>query len=160
MAGEGAASRRELSSPGLDEILGRYAPQDDGKNKHMMKLMEWIRRVSSTKYTRALEADVARLRAENRALLNSILGIAGVPPVVVADNDVSPATGLKPVASKPGAGSSGTRAIGPPRSNVPRNGLVTAAEPKVAPMRRRSWQQIYRLLEMNSARKKETGDIL
>jgi len=38
--------------------------------------------------------------------------------------------------------------------------LVTAAEPKVAPMRRRSWQQIYRLLEMNSARKKETGDIL
>ena len=88
----------------------------------MMKLMEWIRRVSSTKYTRALEADVVRLRAENRALLNSILGIAGVPPVVVADNDVSPATGLKPVALKPGAGSSGTRAIGPPRSNVPRNG--------------------------------------
>jgi hypothetical protein len=71
--------------------------------------MEWIRRVSSTKYTRALEADVARLRAENRALLNSILGIAGVPPVVVADNDVSPATGLKPVALKPAAGSSGTR---------------------------------------------------
>jgi hypothetical protein len=28
-----------------------------------------------------LEADVARLRAENRALMNSLLGTAGFPPV-------------------------------------------------------------------------------
>jgi hypothetical protein len=42
--------------------------------------------------THALEAQIAqahaencRLRAENRALLNSVLGIAGIPPVIVAD---------------------------------------------------------------------------
>jgi hypothetical protein len=125
-----------------------------------MKLIEWTRRITGSQYTRALEADVARLRAENRALLNSILGIAGVPPVVVADNDVSPTAGLKPAASKLVASASGTRATGPARSGVRRNGLVTAAEPKVAPMRRRSWQQIYRMLEINSARKKETDKII
>ena len=42
--------------------------------------------------THALEAQIAqahaencRLRAENRALLNSVLGIAGIPPVIVAE---------------------------------------------------------------------------
>jgi len=34
-----------------------------------------------TRYTRALEDEVARLRAENRALVNSILGVAGIPPM-------------------------------------------------------------------------------
>jgi len=34
-----------------------------------------------TKYVRLLEAEVARLRAENRALTNSLLGTAGFPPV-------------------------------------------------------------------------------
>jgi hypothetical protein len=33
------------------------------------------------RYVRALEDDVARLRAENRALLNSLLGTAGFPPL-------------------------------------------------------------------------------
>src|ERR1700691_4484871 len=47
------------------------------------------RRITATRYTRALEADVARLRAENRALLNSILGIAGVPPITVLPDSVS-----------------------------------------------------------------------
>jgi hypothetical protein len=37
----------------------------------------WLR----SKYVCALEADVARLRAENRALMNSLLGTAGFPPV-------------------------------------------------------------------------------
>ncbi|HVS74592.1 MAG TPA: hypothetical protein VHE23_04140 [Candidatus Acidoferrales bacterium] len=34
-----------------------------------------------SKYVRMLEEDVARLRAENRALVNSLLGTAGFPPV-------------------------------------------------------------------------------
>ena len=34
-----------------------------------------------SKYVRLLEAEVARLRAENRALTNSLLGTAGFPPV-------------------------------------------------------------------------------
>ncbi|MGC1620745.1 MAG: hypothetical protein WA765_19810 [Candidatus Acidiferrum sp.] len=33
------------------------------------------------KYVGLLEADVTRLRAENRALMNSLLGTAGFPPV-------------------------------------------------------------------------------
>ena len=49
----------------------------------MRTVIELWRRVTETRYTRALEAEVARLRAENRALLNSILGIAGVPPITV-----------------------------------------------------------------------------
>ena len=32
-------------------------------------------------YVRMLEEEVARLRAENRALTNSLLGTAGFPPV-------------------------------------------------------------------------------
>lgn len=33
------------------------------------------------RYVRGLEDEVARLRAENRALLNSLLGTAGLPPL-------------------------------------------------------------------------------
>jgi hypothetical protein len=36
-------------------------------------------------------AEIARLRAENRALLNSILGIAGVPPLPATDADLAAA---------------------------------------------------------------------
>src|SRR2546428_12993297 len=52
---------------------------------------EWCARLRQgmrSRYVRALEAQVAReraeierLRAENRALLNSLLGTAGVPPI-------------------------------------------------------------------------------
>jgi len=34
-----------------------------------------------TRYVGMLEEEVTRLRAENRALLNSLLGTAGFPPV-------------------------------------------------------------------------------
>ncbi|MFZ0821039.1 MAG: hypothetical protein WAM91_13285 [Candidatus Acidiferrales bacterium] len=38
-------------------------------------------------YLRRLEDDVARLRAENRALLNSLLGTAGIPPLEIPGGD-------------------------------------------------------------------------
>ncbi|MGB2589799.1 MAG: hypothetical protein WBG02_13650 [Candidatus Acidiferrum sp.] len=44
-------------------------------------MLDWFRRIFQLKYTGLLEADVARLRAENRALMNSLLGTAGFPPV-------------------------------------------------------------------------------
>jgi len=44
-------------------------------------MLDWLRRVLQTNYVGLLEADVARLRAENRALMNSLLGTAGFPPV-------------------------------------------------------------------------------
>ena len=37
-----------------------------------------------TRYTRALEEEIARLRGENRALVNSIQGVAGIPPMRAA----------------------------------------------------------------------------
>ncbi len=72
-----------------------------------------------SRYVRSLEAQVTReraeierLRAENRALLNSLLGTAGVPPVEA-----------------------------PP-----------AHPAQIAPIRRRSWQQIFAAREIEAAR--------
>lgn len=44
----------------------------------MFKLVKTLLR---SRYVRALEEEVLRLRAENRALTNSLLGTAGFPPV-------------------------------------------------------------------------------
>jgi hypothetical protein len=44
-------------------------------------MLDWLRKIVQLKYVGLLEADVARLRAENRALMNSLLGTAGFPPV-------------------------------------------------------------------------------
>jgi hypothetical protein len=110
------------------------------------------RRITSTRYTRALEAEVARLRAENRALLNSILGIAGVPPITVPDS-VSIGNGPPALPGRPSriqgevSPNTQTRAAG--LANGKTHGPNT-----VAAMRRRSWHQIYRMLEIDSARKK------
>jgi hypothetical protein len=41
----------------------------------------WLRQILKTKYVGLLEGEVCRLRAENRALTNSLLGTAGFPPV-------------------------------------------------------------------------------
>src|SRR5258708_21869567 len=49
-----------------------------GKSKDMK---DFFQRLFNSRYIGLLEADVARLRAENRALTNSLLGTAGFPPV-------------------------------------------------------------------------------
>ena len=41
----------------------------------------WLPKFLQTKYVALLEGEIARLRAENRALINSLLGTAGFPPV-------------------------------------------------------------------------------
>jgi len=40
-----------------------------------------LRGIFQTRYVGMLEGEVARLRMENRALMNSLLGTAGFPPV-------------------------------------------------------------------------------
>jgi hypothetical protein len=55
------------------------------------KIMDWLGRFRQgmrSRYVRLLEAEIAReraeierLRTENRAMLNSLLGTAGVPPI-------------------------------------------------------------------------------
>ena len=47
----------------------------------MLMLYKLWRIFTTTRYTRLLEEEVARLRAENRAMMNSLLGTAGVAPV-------------------------------------------------------------------------------
>jgi hypothetical protein len=42
---------------------------------------DFIQRLMTTRYVGLLEGEVERLRAENRALTNSLLGTAGFPPV-------------------------------------------------------------------------------
>jgi hypothetical protein len=119
-----------------------------------MNIQTIWRGITATRYTRGLEAEVARLRAENRALLNSILGIAGVPPITVIPESVS--IGAQPGATelRDAAPASATQPTGRVKMNAAK-GNARDVNP-VAPMRRRSWHQIYRMLEIDSARKKPT----
>lgn len=131
-----------------------------------MNLAEIWRRITTTPYARALEAEltgerakvaeqgieVARLRAENRALLNSILGIAGVPPVAASLDELAVtqnqiATKHSRPCANPPPSAARTAHHSRPRAN---------ATPHVAaPTRRRSWPQIHRLLEFESAQKEK-----
>lgn len=96
-------------------------------------------------YARALEEEVARLRAENRALVNSILGLAGIPPMHVMEPG-----GLRLKAGKAGA----DRSVASKRQNCDFETLKARPvneEKSLMPLRRRSWQQIGRALEMEDA---------
>ena len=44
-------------------------------------ILIWMGRHARSRYVRMMEEEVARLRAENRALVNSLLGTAGFPPI-------------------------------------------------------------------------------
>jgi hypothetical protein len=49
-------------------------------------IFQSVARALRSRYVRTLEEEVARLRAENRALVNSLLGTAGFPPVSLDDD--------------------------------------------------------------------------
>ncbi len=146
-----------------------------------MRVGEIWRRVTATRYTRALEREVARLRAENRALLNSILGIAGVPPITAEpaplDGFAAPVVGLHTETEcafeAGGSGkreSSSLRSLGM-RATGKETGQAEATRTSrmsrgtggrvhvAAPLRKRSWQQINRALEFASARKEKPGSM-
>jgi hypothetical protein len=174
------------------------------------------------RHVRGLESQILLLRAENRALLNSVLGIAGIPPIMVTDPAEFPGGGreakqIPRTASRApekreksnsvrddssrddGCRQDGTASlqtdsvenashrIGAPngsalpslvagsacpagRHSVDSPSLTTSAVPLgrqnqarganagriVAPMRRRSWHQIYRMLELESVRRKDS----
>jgi len=48
-------------------------------------ILTWLARNARSRYVRMMEEEVARLRAENRALVNSLLGTAGFPPIALDD---------------------------------------------------------------------------
>ena len=59
--------------------------------------MTWLARNARSRYVRLLEEEVARLRAENRALVNSLLGTAGFPPISPEDDARRGAVAMTPV---------------------------------------------------------------
>ena len=130
--------------------------------KIMTTIREFWRRIVFGRYALDDEivrqrSEIDRLRAENRALLNSILGIAGVPPIPgdIATTSVEPPRSTRP-APRPGLEAPpsrpGTSSYGPRGRHAPGNVHVTA------PLRRRSWQQINRMLEFESAKKTVASD--
>jgi hypothetical protein len=112
-----------------------------------MTIRDMWRRITARRYTRTLEAEVARLRAENRALLNSVLGIAGIPPIPAASPDPACAAGA--------ASSAPTNDISGGRDSQSAGRAAGTRLPLAT--RRRSWQQINRMLEFESARKAATS---
>jgi hypothetical protein len=48
-------------------------------------MFDLLKRAFTTRYVGMLEGEVSRLRMENRALMNSLLGTAGFPPVEFAE---------------------------------------------------------------------------
>ncbi len=164
------------------------------QQKQIMPIIEWIRMVRQmlrSRYVRALEDEIARLRAENIALLNSLLGTAGVPPLrierapaagpftaaeiacatgarmaLAGDSkkaQVAPAFKLARFGSRNGGvEKGGAEGAGEVRASLKAGttqaeaGTSLKADATVAgnvPLRRRSWQQIGRMLEIEEARR-------
>jgi len=175
----------------------------------MSKLHSIWRRITSARSMRALNEDVARqraevarqaaeidrLRAENRALLNSILGIAGIPPIQIgllgprlgepgrSDTTFTPPSPAAGHSESPTLSSGGDESLSRPTSSSPQTAPQSdsssrqsaarndsspsptsparqlAAPSTLSPIRRRrSWHQVNRMLELESARKHVIGE--
>ena len=113
-----------------------------------------------TRYTRALEDEVARLRAENHALVNSILGVAGIAPMrmVAAARALraDPASHVRSlgvcVTDRRDLGRNTGKASRQPDTNRPAGRELQVPGEIAVPLRKRSWQQIERLREIEDAR--------
>ncbi len=172
------------------QMLARALPSTSAHpNQSVIALRKFRQRIAAffdararrTQYARSLELEIFRLRAENRALLNSILGLAGIPPIPLPTfTPPSPAAGhsesptlssggdeslSRPTSSSPQTApqsdssprQSGTRNDSSPSPTSPTRQL--AAPSTLSPIRRRrSWHQINRMLELESAKKPVTSD--
>ena len=68
------------------------------RDSRMWQMMTtWLSRRLRSRYVRFLEEEVARLRGENRALVNSLLGTAGFPPISLEDEARRGFAALPPV---------------------------------------------------------------
>lgn len=162
----------------------------------------YIGRLLNRSYECALEEEVARLRAENRGLVNSILGLAGIPPMRVLEvrglrlevrkgqaneipvgktqgswfgariqgrphrNQINTGAHATPSSSKmrfarqPPTLNEGEESVACRERGLRRGTrhlatgtqFVAKEENSTRPLRRRSWQQIGRALEVEDAR--------
>ena len=60
-------------------------------------ILTWLTQHARSRYVRMMEEEVARLRAENRALVNSLLGTAGFPPIALDDDARRGPVAMSPV---------------------------------------------------------------
>lgn len=60
-------------------------------------MIRWLARRLRSRYVHMLEEEVVRLRGENRALVNSLLGTAGFPPISPEDDARRGPVALPPV---------------------------------------------------------------
>src|ERR1700690_1444099 len=81
---------------------------------------------------RAMKEEIARLRAENRALLNSILGIAGIPPIVISEAEATTEAAMlnivSPISASDFAVPSRSAGVSPANLTLPLNLLSRAEE--------------------------------
>jgi hypothetical protein len=63
----------------------------------IQNIISWLSQRSRSRYVRLLEEEVARLRGENRALVNSLLGTAGFPPISLEEDARRGFAALPPV---------------------------------------------------------------
>ena len=150
--------------------------------------------------SRMRAAEIVLLRAENCALLNSILGIAGMPPIPVglpgstisraplaeasgalsfrrpgsSDTTFTPPSPAAGHSGSPTPSSGGDESLSTPTSSSPQTAApsdlssrqsvtrndssLSPSSPGMrvaAPIRRRSWHQINRMLELESAKRKD-----
>jgi hypothetical protein len=138
-----------------------------------MTWQKYIPQIFRSRYVRVLEDEVSRLRDENRALINSILSIAGLPPLrleeeVARENRLAEIE-VKARRNRAAAQTATMGAVGRDRTGDPAThdaGSVAQSSSRIAsppaigqgivlpanPLRRRSWQQINRILEIEETR--------
>jgi hypothetical protein len=121
-------------------------------SQRLRKCVAWI--PGWMRYTHGLENEIERLREENRALLNSILGLGGIPPIS------RPLVKRRSLAESDSARRGATQALTRPGDDAPagrmgnrvETGDEICREGGVVPVRRRSWQQLGRVREIEDAR--------
>lgn len=159
----------------FDEIWRRLPTSRRTREHEAAAKRECALKEDFARRAQALESQILLLRAENRALLNSVLGIAGIPPIMVTDPAVLPSAPGTPREVKAhfaqyangGSRNAGVPPATPPEASADKTSRQDAGATKtahahndgriVAPMRRRSWHQIYRMLEWESSRRKADG---
>jgi hypothetical protein len=134
---------------------------------------KYVPRIFRSRYVRVLEDEVSRLRNENRALINSVLSIAGLPPLrleaeIARENHLAEIE-LKTRRSGAAAQATTMGEVGRDRTGSPaahdtnsveQGASRNASSPPMGqgiglpanPHRRRSWQQINRILEIEETR--------
>jgi hypothetical protein len=82
LQGYGSKDKRKVKG----EYTEAFSSEKSALLKMWKNIIAWCSLHLRSRYVRMLEQDVERLRAENRALVNSLLGTAGFPPLSLEED--------------------------------------------------------------------------